>query len=152
MEPEISISYNFHVSQNILLIFFNHLKMLKPWGTWNGSVSYVSDSWFRLRSWSHGSRVWALHLWSLVGILLLLLSLSLPLPCLNSLPLKTNKQKNLKNKLNINVITFLSLWVIQKQAAGGIWPADQSQQSWSRLMPYHCLANTLSLPCSLSQK
>ena len=30
MEPEVSILYNFHVSQNILLIFFNHLKMLKP--------------------------------------------------------------------------------------------------------------------------
>lgn len=30
IKPEISISYHFHVLQNILLIFFNHLKMSKP--------------------------------------------------------------------------------------------------------------------------
>lgn len=42
----------------------------------------------------------------------------------------------------------LSLWTIQKQVTGGIWPADPSQQSWSRLMPYHCSANTLHPPHS----
>ena len=88
----------------LLNLFFqmNHtiqsVKLSKglPQGRLGGSVSWASDSWFWLRSWSHSSWVQAPH-WALcwqhracLGSYLSPTSLSLPLPWLRTLFLSQN--------------------------------------------------------------
>ena len=66
-------------------------------GCLGGSVGWVSDPWFRLRSWSHGWLVQALHhalRWQCRACFGSSLSFSLPL----SLSLKINIQKKKKKK------------------------------------------------------
>ena len=83
-------------------IFLYFLKKIFFQGHLGGSVSWASDSWFRLRSWSHGLWVQVLPSGiSLLGILSLPLSLPLPHSCALS------KLTNIKKSTSSNYLILL---------------------------------------------
>ena len=108
--------------------------LIKNEGCLGGSVSWVSNSGFQLRSWSHRSWVRALHQalhWQCGASLEFSLSLSLSLPNSHCLCLSQNKQINLK-KIKLKMSVY---WIKRTRCVCDFWA---SCKEWGSQKKKNC--------------